>query len=160
MRQPVEELIELYQNNLFAVAFNVCKNAEDAEDVIQDVFIQYHTGRKEFESETHIKCWLIRATINRSKNIVKSFWKRNKTPLEDYMETLSFEREEDMNLFESVMKLPEKYRVVIHLFYFEDYSTREIAGILRLGESNVKARLMRGRQMLKDMLREEWDYDE
>ena len=67
MKQPIQELIERYQSNLYAVAFNVCKNAEDAQDVVQDTFIQYHTSKKDFESEQHIRAWLIRVTINKAK---------------------------------------------------------------------------------------------
>ena len=75
------------------------------------------------------------------------------------METLVFETPESENLFETVMKLPERYRIVIHLYYYEDYSVNEIADILKLSESNVKTRLSRGRAMLKNVLKEEWDND-
>lgn len=81
-------------------------------------------------------------------------------PLEEYMENLAFETPESLNLFETVMKLPEKYRTAIHLFYYEDYGVKEIAGILRISESNVKTRLSRGRKLLKESLQEEWDHDE
>ena len=76
------------------------------------------------------------------------------------METLTFETLESGELFETVMKLPRKYRIVIHLFYYEDYTVHEIADILRITESNVKVRLSRGRGMLKETLREEWEDDE
>ena len=76
------------------------------------------------------------------------------------METLAFETPQSEILFETVMQLPEKYRIVIHLFYYEDYSVREIAGILNLSESNVKVRLSRGRSLLKEVLKEEWNDDE
>ncbi len=76
------------------------------------------------------------------------------------METLTFETPESEELFETVMKLPEKYRIVIHLFYYEDYTIHEIADILRITESNVKVRLSRGRGMLKEKLQEEWKDDE
>lgn len=160
MRQKLQELVTLYQDNLFAVAFNICKNAQDAEDVVQDTFIRYYTLKKEFDSGQHIRAWLIRVTINRAKNVTHTFWRRNKLSLEDYMETLSFETKESENLFETVMKLPEKYRIVIHLFYYEDYSVNEIAEILKLSESNVKVRLSRGRRLLRDALKEEWKDDE
>lgn len=160
MKQPIQELIEQYRENLFAVAFNICKNAEDAEDIVQDTFIQYYTAKKEFDSEQHIRAWLIRVTINKAKNVNHTFWRRNKLSLEDYMESLTFETPESEGLFEAVMKLPEKYRIVIHLFYYEDYTVSEIAGILKLSESNVKVRLTRGRRMLKDTLKEEWNDDE
>lgn len=160
MRQKLQELVTLYQDNLFAVAFNICKNAQDAEDVVQDTFIRYYTLKKEFDSRQHIRAWLIRVTINRAKNVNRTFWRRNKLSLEDYMETLSFETKESENLFETVMKLPEKYRIVIHLFYYEDYSVNEIADILKISESNVKVRLSRGRRLLRDALKEEWKDDE
>lgn len=159
MRQTVQELATLYQSNLFAVSFNICKNAQDAEDIVQDTFVQYYTTKKEFESEQHIRAWLIRVAVNKAKNVTRTFWRRNKVSIEDYMETLVFETPEAENLFETVMHLPEKYRIVIHLYYYEDYTVREIADILKLSESNVKIRLSRGRALLKEALKEEWDDD-
>ena len=79
--------------------------------------------------------------------------------LEDYMETLVFETPVAEELFETVMKLPEKYRIIIHLFYYEDYTTQEIADILKISLSNVKVRLSRGRMLLKEVLQEEWEDD-
>lgn len=160
MRIPTEALVETYQNNLYAAAFSVCRSAEDAEDAVQDTFLKYHTMNKQFESEQHIKAWLLRVAINQAKNLAGSFWRRNSAPLEDYIETLSFQAPGDRGLLEAVMALPEKYRVVIHLFYYEDYSVRDIAGILHLAENAVKTRLSRGRKLLKDTLQEEWNDDE
>ena len=157
MRQPLQELISCYQNSLYAIAFNICKNQMDAEDVVQESFVQYYTSKKEFEDRQHIRAWLIRIVINKAKNVTHTFWRRNKCTLEDYMETLSFEDPSYKDLFEEVMHLPEKYRIVIHLFYYEDYSIREMAAILHLSESNVKVRLSRGRSLLKEKLKEAWD---
>ena len=157
MRLETEILMEKYKDHLFAVAFNICKNAADADDVVQDTFLQYHITDKQFENEQHIRAWLIRVAINKAKNINMSFWRLSKIPLEDYMETLTFETPEAENLFEEVMTLPEKYRIVIHLFYYEDYSIREIAQIINATESNVKVRLTRGRRLLKQVLKEEWN---
>lgn len=159
MRQSLHELAAMYQDNLFAVAFNICQNTQDAEDVIQDTFVQYYTTKKEFDSEEHIRAWLIRVAVNKAKNVTRTFWRQNKVSIEDSMETLTFETPESENLFETVMQLPEKYRIVIHLYYYEDYSVGEIAKILKLSESNVKTRLMRGRAMLREVLKEEWDDD-
>ena len=156
MRQSLHELAAMYQDNLFAAALNICQNAQDAEDVIQDTFIQYHTTKKEFENEQHIRAWLIRVAINKAKNVTRTFWRRNKISIEDYMETLTFETPESADLFETVMQLPEKYRIVIHLYYYEDYAVSEIADILKLSESNVKTRLSRGRAMLRKELEGEW----
>ena len=159
MRQSVQELAASYQGSLFAAAFNVCKNAQDAEDVVQDTFVQYYTTKKEFESEQHIRAWLMRVAVNKAKNVNRTFWRRNKISIEEYMETLVFETPAAETLFETVMQLPEKYRIVIHLYYYEEYAVREIAQILKLSESNVKIRLSRGRAMLKETLKEDWDDD-
>ena len=107
--------LEKYKDHLFAAAFNVCKNAADADDVVQDTFLQYHTTNRQFENEQHIRAWLIRVAINKAKNINLSFWRQKGVPLEEYMETLTFETPEAQTLFTEVMKLPEKYRIVIHL---------------------------------------------
>lgn len=160
MNPAIEILVEKYQNNLYAVAFNVCKNAHDAEDIVQDTFIQYLSQKKQFESEQHIRAWLIRVAINKAKNKTTSFFRRNTLPLEDYVETLQFESQESFEIFDAVMHLPPKYRIVIHLFYYEDYSVKEIAEILRLTQSNVKVRLSRGRMLLRNTLQEVWDDDE
>lgn len=160
MNNTIEGLMKEYQTNLFVTAFNICKNAEDAKDVVQDTFIAYMTSNQKFNDEGHIRAWLFRVAINKAKDFNKSFWKRNRMPLEDYMETLPFETKEDSSLFEAVLNLPEKYRVVIHLFYYEDMSIKEISGVMRISESNVKVRLSRGRKLLKNVLMEEWEDDE
>lgn len=157
MRESVDVLIGKYKNNLFVLAFNICKNFQDAEDVVQDTFIQYISLKKEFETEEHIRAWLLRVAINKAKNKNMSFFRRNMLPLEDYMETLTFESHESSELFEAVMNLQEKYRVTIHLFYYEDYSIKEISDILKISESNVKVRLSRGRMLLKNILKEVWE---
>ena len=160
MRLPTQTVIQMYQDNLFRIAFSICQNREDAEDVVQETFLRYHSNAMDFNDEMHIRAWLIRVAINKAKNCNHTFWRKNKLSLEDYMETLTFETPESENLFETVMKLPEKYRIVIHLFYYEDYAIREIAEILHLSESNVKVRLSRGRVLLKQSLKEEWEDDE
>ena len=160
MKLPVEVMIEKYKNNMYAVAFNICKNKYDAEDVVQDTFIQYLSHKKDFQSEQHIRAWIIRVAINKAKNKNNLFFRRNSLPLEDYMETLTFESDESHELFEAVMKLPEKYRIVIHLFYYEDYSVQEIADILKITQTNVKVRLSRGRLSLRKTLKEAWNNDE
>lgn len=157
MKTETSAVMEKYKDSLFSAAFNVCANAADAEDVVQDTFIQYHTTDTRFADEQHIRAWLLRVAINKAKNVTMSFWHRRGVPLEDYTETLAFPSPEAGELFETVMKLPEKYRIVIHLFYYEDYSVREIAGILRITEANVKVRLSRGRRRLKEALQEVWD---
>lgn len=160
MKPLVEILVERYQSNIFATAFSVCKNAQDAEDVVQDTFIQYMSHKKDFESENHIRSWLLRVAINKAKNKNSTFFRRKSLPLKDYIETLTFESKESSELFETVMQLPSKYRIVIHLFYYEDYSINEIASVLKLTTGNVKVRLSRGRIILRNTLKEAWEDDE
>ncbi|MCQ2439035.1 MAG: sigma-70 family RNA polymerase sigma factor [Oscillospiraceae bacterium] len=153
-------IAEKYKNSLFSAAFSICRNAADADDVVQDTLIQYHTAVKEFESEEHIRAWLLRVAINKAKNLSLSVFRKAGVPLEDYMDTLVFETPESRGLMEEVLKLPEKYRIVVHLFYYEEYSVREIAEILHTGESNVKVRLSRARKKLKEVLQEAWEDDD
>lgn len=160
MRLTTEDVVQTYKDRLFAIAFNICLNPSDAEDVLQDTFMKYYSSDKEFENESHIKAWLIRVTINRARDLSSSFWRKNKVAWEEYMDTLVFEEPEDGRLFEAVMRLPEKYRTVIHLFYYEGYSVKEIAEILKRPENTVKSHLGRGRKFLKNMLKEEWDDEE
>ena len=157
MRMETQALAEAYRDRLFAAAFQVCKNAADAEDAAQEALLRYHVSEKQFESGEHIRAWLIRVAINCAKNASRSFWRRNTVPLEDYMETLEFDSGESREIFEAVMGLPEKYRLVNHLYNYEDYTVAEIAGILGLTQSNVKVRLNRGRKLLKTTLQEVWD---
>ena len=157
MRLETQALAASYRDRLFAAAFQVCGNAADAEDAAQEALLRYHTSEKQFESEQHIRAWLLRVAINCAKNVSRSFWRRNTVPLEDYMETLEFDSGQSRQIFREVMNLPEKYRLVIHLYYYEDYSVAEIGNILGLTESNVKVRLSRGRKLLKSALQEVWD---
>ena len=157
MRMETQALAETYRDRLFAAAFQVCGNAADAEDAAQEALLRYHISEKQFESEQHIRAWLLRVAINCAKNVSRSFFRRNTVPLEDYMDSLEFDSGESREIFREVMNLPETYRLVIHLYYYEDYSVAEIGRILGLTESNVKGRLSRGRQLLKKALQEVWD---
>lgn len=160
MRIKTETAAEKYRDRLFAAAFHICRNAADADDVVQETLLRYHKTDMEFESEEHLKAWLLRVAINQAKNVNRSFFRHRIVPLEDYMETLTFDSGDSENLFLEVMRLPEKYRIVIHLYYYEEYSVKEISQILGITDSNTKIRLARGRAMLKEKLQEEWDENE
>ena len=145
---------ETYMDTIYRIAYSWTKNSDDANDVTQDVLIQLYKTDKEFESDSHLKNWLIRVTVNQCKMLFRSPWKR----MEDigaYAETLGFEEESYLDLFQAVMKLNKKYRVPIILFYYEGYSTAEIASILRIPEKTVSTRLFRAKTRLKDYLKEE-----
>jgi len=160
MRLSADEAFRRYADRLFAAAFSICRDRADADDVVQDTFVKYCSLDLDYADETHIRAWLIRVAVNRAKDLRSSFWRRRRVTWEDYMDELSFAAPEDSRLFAAVMRLPEKYRIVIHLFYYEDYSVAEIADILHSREGTVKSQLSRGRRLLKNMLMEEWADDE
>lgn len=155
MRLSVNELMEKYKDNVFRAAFSICRNPEDAEDIVQDTFIQYMESSRQFENEEHIKAWLLRTAINRSKNKVVSFWHRNRADYDEYLEDIPFQDSKDRELVEAVMSLPKPYRIVIHLYYQEGYKVNEISKILTIPIGTVKSRLSRGRTILKKFLKED-----
>lgn len=160
MRIPVECLIECYKDNLFGAAFSVTQNIADAQDAVQNTFIRYHQSSIEFESEQHIRLWLFRTVYNQSKDIRKSFWKRNKVSLDEVINLYYPEPSKKRELFEAVLRLPKKERTILQLYYYEDYSIKEIASILALKEATAKKRLSRARIVLKQRLLEDWNEDE
>lgn len=160
MRLETEYLVQRYKDDVFRAAFSILKVPEDAEDVAQETFLRYWNSDREFESETHIKAWLLRAAINRAKNLSLSFWRRNRVSYEDYVSGLEFETATEQRALEAILSLRQTYRLVLHLHYYEDYSVKEIADILALNENTVKTRLSRGRQLLKKELTEAWDENE
>ncbi len=160
MRLTIDEAFGQYADRIFSAAFSICQNRADADDIVQSTFFKYYSMELDYDSESHIKAWLLRVAVNQAKDLMKSFWHRNVIQWEEYMNELPFEEQSDSRLFEAVMRLPKKYRIVIHLFYYEDYSIHEIAQILNCREGTVKSQLNRGRKLLKTMLLEEWDDDE
>ncbi len=160
MRRTVSALAERWGDSLYRAAFAVCRHPQDAEDVVQETLLAYHRSDKEFDSDEHIRAWLIRVAVNKAKNATVSFWRRNRASLEDVMDALVFEDPGDRELMDAVLRLPERYRIVIHLFYYEDYPVREIARILNAGEGTVKSRLSRARRLLRTQLTEGWNDDE
>ena len=155
MRLTVEDAFQKYGDRVFSAAFSILRNREDADDVVQDTFLKYHIKNLQYMDETHLKAWLLRVAINRAKDITAAFWRRNRVSWEAYMEELEFTQPEDRSLFRAVMALPEKYRLVLHLYYYEECSIREIASLLHTGEGTIKSRLSRGRTLLKTMLTED-----
>ena len=143
-----------YMDTIYRVAYSWTKNTDDANDVTQDVLIQLYKTTKEFESDSHMKNWLIKVTVNRCKMIFRSPWSKMED-IENYGETLGFEDESYLDLFLAVMNLDKKYRVPLMLFYYEGYSTAEIASLLDIPEKTVSTRLFRAKGRLRDYLKEE-----
>lgn len=152
MATDIKEICTKYGDRLYAAAFNITRQRQDAEDAVQEALLRLYRSDKEFESEEHVKAWLIRVTINIAKSTCTSFWHRNRVPYEDYMDEIPFEEESDRDLMEAVLSLPDKYRIIVHLYYYEGYKTREIADTLKLSENTVKTRLLQSRKLLKTKL--------
>lgn len=145
---------EKYMDTVFRVAYGWLKNPDDANDVTQDVLIELYKTDNAFESDAHLKNWLIRVTVNRCKMLFRSPWCRHED-IDDYAETLSFEQPRDEELFKAVMALDKKYRVPLLLFYYEGYTTAEAASMLGIPEKTVSTRLYRARAKLRTILVEE-----
>lgn len=143
-----------YMDMIYRVAYSWTKNPHDANDVTQEVLIQLYKTTKEFESDSHMKNWLIRVTVNQCKMLFRSP-RNHMEDIEDYAETLGFEDKSYLDLFCAVMKLDKKYRVPLLLFYYEGYSTQEIADLLGLPGKTVSTRLSRAKTKLKAYLKEE-----
>lgn len=151
-----EKIVEENINFVYRAAVCYCKNTRDAEDIVQNTFLKLLQSGQEFQDKEHTRKWLVRVAVNECKNMWKSYWNRNVISLE----TLEYEKEavrtdEQKELLQAVMGLPPKYRIVIHLYYYEGYHVKEIADMLHLSESNVQIRLMRARKKLKEYLKEE-----
>ena len=148
------EIIKKYSDMVYRMAYSLLKNKYDAEDIHQEVFVQYMRKRPGFESIEHEKAWFLRVTINFCKNSWKTAWKRKVVSLMDegYEEVVELQTDE---LIDIVKQLPQKYRMVIHLFYYEELSIQEIAGILNTKPSTVRTWLTRARARLKQILEED-----
>ena len=160
-RDDFEQVLELYNKMVYRLAYARTGNVQDAEDVLQEVFLRYIRADKTFNDEEHRKAWLLRVTVNCSKTLVTSSWNRRRSDEETDDNFFSadddqFERSDTESVvLEAVKSLPEKYRVVVHLFYYEELTVEEIGRIIGAGLSAVKTRLHRARNMLKEILREE-----
>ena len=152
----LEPVYEKYKDNIFAIGFNYFKNSIEADDVVQETFFKLARSGKDFESEEHLRNWLIRVAVNECKRVSLSSWVKKKVSLEEYSGQIDFETQEESRVFTAVMSLPKKYRQVIHLYYYEDCSTAEIADILGISRTAVTTRLLRGREKLKLDLLEVW----
>lgn len=150
------EMINKYSDTVYRMAYSLVKNKYDAEDIHQEVFVKFIDKRPKFESTEHEKAWFLRVTINMCKNLWKTAWKQKVISLgDDYEEGLETVEEPETDWIIDVVKtLPRKYRVVIHLFYYEELSVEEIAEVLKMKSSTVRTHLTRARAKLKELLEE------
>ena len=156
VRQAVEE----YQGMVYGIALSRVGNQFDADDIFQEVFLIYFKKGLTFRDEQHRKAWLIKTTLNCCKRLVFNSWRKKTEPL-DASRGLSYNfvsREENL-IFTALRELPVKYRTVLHLFYIEEFKTEEIAGALGISGAAVRTRLKRGRDMLREKLKGEYDFE-
>ncbi len=151
-------IAQSYIDTVYRVALNYLRSPADAEDVTQNVFLKLLKESKPFDSEAHIRNWLIRVAINECKNLVASRWWRS-TSIEDCRAELVFDNPTHSELFYAVMELPKKYRLPIYLHYYEQYTTEEIGQILKLPKNTVCSHLRRGRELLRKTLQEANDHE-
>ncbi len=151
-------LVEKHFDMIYRLAFSQTKDREHTDDVVQEVFLRFLKTDKCFENDEHIKAWLLRVTLNCSKNVFLNSWHKKTVSLTERADEPVFDTEEKSDVYYAVMELPSKYRTVIHLFYYEDMSIENISKALNLNASTVKSQLSRGRKLLKNKLKGEYDF--
>ena len=145
-------------NTLYRVAFSYYGNKHDAEDTVQDAMLKLYKDRsKTFENREHVRNWLIRVTVNSCKTVlrIRDLWRERRITAENMSEIAVWESPEHGDFFLSVMSLPKQHRTVLHLYYYEDYSTKEIAEIMGQKEAHIRVRLSRARRKLREVWRNE-----
>ena len=153
-KKNVEKIVRKYADLVYRVALTMLKNKDDAEDIFQEVFMKICTENMSFMSEEHEKAWLIRVTKNKCLDFLKRSCNKNKEELDENL--VKEESNNNQYVVDEVMKLPEKYRIIIYLFYFEGYKITEISQILEINESTIKSQLVKARELLKESLKEEF----
>lgn len=148
----IERVVNEYATMLLRVAYSQLNNRAEAEDTVQEVLLKYMEKAPIFQSEEHEKAWLLRVTVNHCKNHLASAWFRKRADLDEGIPALD---NAELEVVSAVAALPAKYRAVIHLYYFEGYSTKEIAEILHSRPNTVSSRLSRARALLAKALKEE-----
>lgn len=149
-------IVNRYTDIVYRVALSYAKSKHDAEDVVQTTFMKLLIKEVTFKDEEHIRKWLIRVAVNECNSLWSSFWRKNVDSIDNMGQEPEFTTQEKSELYYAVLELPRKYRVVVHLFYYEGYSTREISQILHIRETAVRTRLVRARKQLKQRLKEDW----
>ncbi len=154
----ISGLVEKYSASLLRAAFAILKNTADAQDAVQEAFLVLIKRQPVFENEEHEKAWLIRVTVNKAKSMLRLSRRASFLPIDELPEELLSEEPEGLNEpLSALMLLPEKYRTVLHLYYYEGYSQKEIAAILSKPLSTVETLISRGRARLKKMLEGEYE---
>ncbi len=156
----ISYLADKYINMVLRISYTYLGNKADAEDIVQDVFLQIVDKKPDFNDETHEKAWLVRTTINMCKNKLNLFWNKNKVSIDDIAESAVYdEYNTDSEVLKAVMSLPPKYRIVIYMYYYEGYSAAEISKITAQKDSTVRSLLRRAKDKLRNILKEGYDFE-
>ncbi len=147
--ESVEQLVQEHARTVYKLAYAQTRNRSDAEDIMQEVFLRYIRRQPAFESAEHAKAWFLRVTCNCLKNFWNSPFRKN---TQELVEDIPCETPEESGMQELMRRLPKDYRVVLHLFYYEDMSTAEISRLTGRKESTVRVYLTRARRQLKEIL--------
>lgn len=150
--QEVNKAIEQYSDTVRRICTIYLKNHADTEDIFQTVFLKYVLSSVAFESVEHEKAWLIRVTVNACKDLLKSFFRRRTVSLDAVMEQPAEIPQDHREVLEAVLSLPQKYRDVVYLHYFEDYTAPQISRVLGKNVNTVYTLLTRSKQMLREKL--------
>lgn len=151
-REQLGFYAEKYGKAVFRAAYSYTRNFADSEDIIQETFLKLYKTNKSFVSDENVKAWLLRVAINISKDYLKSSWVNKRAELD---EAMSYENEGEKALSEAMGKLKPECRITVFLYYYMGYSVKEISKIMSVSESNVKIRLKRSRDSLREFLTEE-----
>jgi RNA polymerase sigma-70 factor (ECF subfamily) len=158
LASDTQAVVERYERMVYSIALTHTRCRGDADDVFQDVFLTYHRRQPTCRGEEHLKGWLITTTLNCARKVATSSWRTRVVALvpgeaaELGPETFHFATDEQDAIFRALAALPETYRTVLHLFYFEDLPISRIAEVLDLAPGAVKMRLSRGRGLMRDQL--------
>lgn len=150
-----EDAVERYGDTVYRICLTITGNAEDAKDAFQETFLRLVRNKDKIVSEEHLKAWLIRVASNCAKTTVTSTWNRTTQGMDTEAagEEVLYEQKEN-DLLSELQKLPRKYSVVLYLYYYEEYSIREIGVLLHKKENSIKTLLARGRKLLRKSLEE------
>ena len=153
--------VDKYLKMVYRISFHYFGNREDAEDVSQDVFLKLYSHNTKFESEEELKAWLIRVTTNTCHSYFRNPFRKRKTEIDEKeIENIvgsSSSEQEIINrkvVMDAVMSLPERYRIVVYLYYYEEYSICQISNTRNIGETTIQTRLSRAREKLKSVLKD------
>ncbi len=153
----INHIYDTYSNTILKISYTYLKSTQLSEDILQEVILKIIKKKIKIDDKAKEKYWIIRVTINMCKDYLKSSWYRKNVELDD---NLPYLPKEQSDILSEVLRLPEKYKTVIYLYYYEEYSIKEISKILKSNESTIGTRLSRGKKILENKLEGVWNNEE